>query len=596
MRTITFYSYKGGVGRSLLVANTAKYLATLGKNVVALDLDLEAPGLHYKFELGSQDQRSHASVGIVDILVDFVETGSLPADLKPYTTEVGVGSETGSIRVMGAGTAPHGEYWRNLSRIKWYDLFYGENPVGTPFFLELQQRILRDFQPDFCLIDSRTGITDMGGVATTLLPSTVVCLALDSVEHLEGLRAVMHGIAQTTARRGSPVTLVPVISRLSPRKDYAVESQNLARIRAFLCAPVREGLSGLEVGEVVALHTERLLESEEQLLIGGKNSPHELPLLRDYLKLFTRIIPAEEIRPHVGQLVQRATSRLLDDPEGAQSDLEALTTYCADEEAYRALLKLYQLRRTALEKTVATAALMWQLRSFDAPPDRLLRDIVRVAYSEPRASDVQKKYANFAEDVWRSGGMEDVRVGLTIANSFLPESRDRAVRLLADYVEKADPPGYEAVVRLLDLLRTSRTIKSALEIVERFKKTAENPGFYVAWARLVVDDNDRARAQEALQDQFFRLPAVRGADPATLYRLLKLAGANTADSMLEEAFSSAMEIGDMSKLTEIGEILVQQGRSDEFESRVRNRAPEENAEEVVQEVRRRTRRLRGFYR
>ena len=46
MRTITYYSYKGGVGRTLLVANTAKYLSTLGKTVFALDLDLEAPGLH----------------------------------------------------------------------------------------------------------------------------------------------------------------------------------------------------------------------------------------------------------------------------------------------------------------------------------------------------------------------------------------------------------------------------------------------------------------------------------------------------------------------------------------------------------------------
>ena len=57
MRTITFYSYKGGVGRSLLVANTAKYLSILGKSVFALDLDLEAPGLHYKFELGSDAPR-----------------------------------------------------------------------------------------------------------------------------------------------------------------------------------------------------------------------------------------------------------------------------------------------------------------------------------------------------------------------------------------------------------------------------------------------------------------------------------------------------------------------------------------------------------
>ena len=37
METITFYSYKGGSGRSLALANAAVYLAKLGFRVVALD-------------------------------------------------------------------------------------------------------------------------------------------------------------------------------------------------------------------------------------------------------------------------------------------------------------------------------------------------------------------------------------------------------------------------------------------------------------------------------------------------------------------------------------------------------------------------------
>ncbi len=38
---------------------------------------------------------------------------------------------------------------------------------GVPFFLELKKRIRNEFSPDFLLIDSRTGITEIGGVATT---------------------------------------------------------------------------------------------------------------------------------------------------------------------------------------------------------------------------------------------------------------------------------------------------------------------------------------------------------------------------------------------------------------------------------------------
>ncbi len=231
MRTITFYSYKGGVGRSLLVANAAKYLSTLGKSVFALDLDLEAPGLHYKFELGSEANRTMATPGVVDILTDFLERKVLPNSLDSYFSHVKVADGAGPISVMRAGLAPNGEYWRKLSQVNWYDILYGPEPIGAPFFIELKGQIRVAAQPDFLLIDARTGITEMGGIATTLLPDTVVCLALASREHLEGLRAVMQGISQTTSRAGTPVQLLAVISRLPVRKE---EDGELASIRAFL--------------------------------------------------------------------------------------------------------------------------------------------------------------------------------------------------------------------------------------------------------------------------------------------------------------------------------------------------------------------------
>src|SRR5204863_7393525 len=44
-RIITFYSYKGGTGRTMALANVAWILASAGKKVLAADWDLEAPGL-----------------------------------------------------------------------------------------------------------------------------------------------------------------------------------------------------------------------------------------------------------------------------------------------------------------------------------------------------------------------------------------------------------------------------------------------------------------------------------------------------------------------------------------------------------------------
>jgi hypothetical protein len=595
MRTITYYSYKGGVGRTLLVANTAKYLSTLGKTVFALDLDLEAPGLHHKFELGLELKQSRTVPGIVDILTEFVTNRTLPQSLDTYVSQVNVSGGSGSIHIMRAGTSPSAKYWRQLSQVNWHEMFYGDNPTGVPFFLELKERIRSEFNPDFFLIDARTGITEMGGVATTLLPDSVVCLALTSAEHLEGLRAVMHGIKQTSSRDEAPVQLLPVISRLSQKKD---EDPELTAIGAYLNGPIIEGGPILNLEEPMILHTEPLLDSGEQLLVGSKNSPHEIPLLRDYLRLFSKIIPAEDIQPHVGKLIQKAVSRLLDDPDTAQSELEALTTYCADQDAFKALLKLYQVRRTPLEKTIPTASLMWQLGGARTAPDKLLVDIVRAGFSEFRASEFQKKHAEFAEAVWRAGDMNDFRIPLTLVAAYMPEKRERAVQLLSDYIERVAPPNESVVVRLIELLRTGKTPEGAFRLVDRFKETVQAPEFHASWARLIADQKDMKQAAALLDDPFFRKDAVRTTEPAALYRLHKITGDDTAsEQILNEATEAAISNEDFGVLMRFAEVLGEEGRLAEFEAKLAKRVPAQVIEDILDSGRRRVRRGRfGGYR
>src|ERR1700752_5110062 len=83
MKTITFYSYKGGVGRSLALANIATRLAEFDKSVCLLDFDLEAPGLHYKFS--SYLNAQEINKGIVDYIYQFSNSGSLPASIAEFS-------------------------------------------------------------------------------------------------------------------------------------------------------------------------------------------------------------------------------------------------------------------------------------------------------------------------------------------------------------------------------------------------------------------------------------------------------------------------------------------------------------------------------
>ena len=69
-QVITFYSYKGGTGRSMLVANTAWLLASVGKRVLLMDWDLEAPGLHRYFKPFLTDPDLKETDGVIEWITD----------------------------------------------------------------------------------------------------------------------------------------------------------------------------------------------------------------------------------------------------------------------------------------------------------------------------------------------------------------------------------------------------------------------------------------------------------------------------------------------------------------------------------------------
>ena len=48
-KIVTFYSYKGGTGRTMALANVGWILASAGLKVLVVDWDLDSPGLHRYF-------------------------------------------------------------------------------------------------------------------------------------------------------------------------------------------------------------------------------------------------------------------------------------------------------------------------------------------------------------------------------------------------------------------------------------------------------------------------------------------------------------------------------------------------------------------
>jgi MinD-like ATPase involved in chromosome partitioning or flagellar assembly len=85
-RIVTFYSYKGGTGRTMALANTAWILASNGLRVLAVDWDLDSPGLHKYFHPFLDPSTVFATPGMADLITGYSQDYNWP----PRTARAGV--------------------------------------------------------------------------------------------------------------------------------------------------------------------------------------------------------------------------------------------------------------------------------------------------------------------------------------------------------------------------------------------------------------------------------------------------------------------------------------------------------------------------
>ena len=84
-------------------------------------------------------------------------------------------------------------YAAKFNRIDWGALY--ERHEGFLLFEDLKEQWDRVIQPDYVLIDSRTGHTDTSGICTRQLPDSVVILFFPNEQNLRGLTEVVRDIS-----------------------------------------------------------------------------------------------------------------------------------------------------------------------------------------------------------------------------------------------------------------------------------------------------------------------------------------------------------------------------------------------------------------
>lgn len=206
---LTFYSFKGGVGRSFTLANVAVLLARWGYTVLTIDWDLEAPGLHHYF---APVMPREPAGGVIDLAYDFLAGAD-----KPSAHAIRLDLEDGRVALLAAGRRDE-HYAARVQGIDWADLY----ARGFATFLE-RCRDTWTANYDFVLIDSRTGISDIGGICTAHLPDRLVVLFTANQQSVEGavdiVRRADHARDRMPYDRQRHLVL-PILSRLDNTVEY----------------------------------------------------------------------------------------------------------------------------------------------------------------------------------------------------------------------------------------------------------------------------------------------------------------------------------------------------------------------------------------
>jgi AAA domain len=193
MRVVCFYSYKGGVGRSLCLLNTASLLAESGQRVLCVDFDFEAPGLHHK-----------VSATVAGGVLEAVLTGDYLQHIYR------VDAKHGSYELLSAGTSDVREYWRLYSGLMTGAQTHVDELDAVIYGLIGTERW------DYILVDCRTGISEYAGSLGTRLATHFLVLSTESIESMQGCRAVASSIRLGAQKQSHQVAIQGIWSRTDP--------------------------------------------------------------------------------------------------------------------------------------------------------------------------------------------------------------------------------------------------------------------------------------------------------------------------------------------------------------------------------------------
>lgn len=396
MRIITFYSYKGGHGRTTAIANVGACLYRLGYNVVLLDLDFESPGLPAKFGFSVfRDPTIERHGGVLDYLIESYDRMAPLPTIADRTLEVTAAGgarlrRPGGLRIIPTGyvDSKH-SYFRTLGSQAWKYLvdLSDAGRRNIPFVDGLAEAIGNlSPHPDYLLVDLSSGMSEFGQIILLAWPGTLVTFLSNDAEAFDGMRFVVEHLQRLPEQR----------RRIGHKADEVQILTCLCRVPPFL-RPAAESELRRNVSEAVLagkdyplffLHSDQDLEHDTRLRIPPEGPILNVQLTREYLALLSTACP---------EIARDAPGTDLPDELLRRLDLSASLDH-----AYR-VFAIRQSEGVMINLSDEQRNVSFKVATFCAMLNDIHNDVVRKLQGTTRRLDVPESIPR-AEEAFRNAG------------------------------------------------------------------------------------------------------------------------------------------------------------------------------------------------
>jgi MinD-like ATPase involved in chromosome partitioning or flagellar assembly len=235
-QVVTFYSFKGGVGRSTALGMVAILLANRNRRVVIIDFDLEAPGISILLQSDTVIENGTVNYGVIDYLHQrhLTPNENIPA-IEDCIHQIDL-PVRGELFLVHAGEYDENYVHRlaDLDRRTWESFYKGAtNPVE-----QMINDIKEQVDPDVILIDARPGFNDTGAIALLDLADTGIICFTPTDQSFDGLRWIIQAARKQSDYQGKPdlrflLTPLPalatdqIIAQITKAEDWILDCWGL---------------------------------------------------------------------------------------------------------------------------------------------------------------------------------------------------------------------------------------------------------------------------------------------------------------------------------------------------------------------------------